>query len=319
MIGYIGSRVFLALPTLVFVVVLNFMLTHLAPGDPAYALAGENATPEYLETIRQEYQLDRPLMAQLSAYLGKIATGDLGFSFSYRQPVLGLILDKVPSTLTLVVAGLILGTVLGTLAGVLAAKRYQTALDATLNVLALLLFSLPIFWLGLLMILVFAIWMGGLPAGGMTSLPPKQGLAYLGDLAIHMVLPTLTVALHTIPTYFRLTRSSVIDALQEDYVVTARAIGLRERTVLFRHCLRNALLPNITVAGMMLGSVFSGALLTEAIFSWPGIGSLMYGAVIQRDLPLVMGIFTVSAICVVIAILLTDITYSLVDPRVRHG
>jgi len=319
MVRYIGSRLVWALPTLFFVLVLNFLLTHLAPGDPAYALAGENATPEYLETIRREYQLDRPLTVQLIAYISKVAAGDLGFSFSYRQPVLDLILDKVPATLTLVLAGLILGTLVGTLAGVYAAKHHQTGTDATLNIVALILFSLPIFWLGLLIILLFAIWLGALPAGGMTSLPPKQGMAYFGDVAVHMVLPTLTVALHTIPTYFRLTRSSVIDALQEDYVVTARAIGLRERTVFFRHCLRNALLPNITVAGMMLGSVFSGALLTEAIFSWPGIGNLMYGAVIQRDLPLVMGIFTISSVCVVAAVLLTDIAYSLADPRVRHG
>lgn len=319
MMAYVASRIALALPTLVFVIILNFLLTHLAPGDPAYALAGENATPEYLAAIRAEYQLDRPLVVQLWAYFQNIISGNLGFSFSYRQPVLQLILDKVPSTLLLVLAGLMLGTIVGTLAGVWAARVYPSALDALLNIVALILFSLPIFWLGLIVILIFAIWAGGLPSGGMTSLPPKTGLAYVGDVALHMALPTLTLMLHTIPTYFRLTRSSVIEALNEDYVMTARAVGLRERAVFFRHCLRNALLPNITVAGMMLGSVFSGALLTEAIFSWPGIGNLMYGAVLQRDLPLVMGIFTVSAVCVVISVLITDIIYSFADPRVRHG
>lgn len=319
MARYIASRLVFALPTLAFVIVLNFLLTHLAPGDPAYALAGENATPEYLAVIRAEYQLDRPILVQLWAYFQNIMSGNLGFSFSYRQPVLTLILDKVPSTLLLVLAGLALGTVVGTLSGVWAARAYPSAFDSLLSIVTLILFSLPIFWLGLIVILVFAIWIGGLPSGGMTSLPPKTGLAYVGDVALHMALPTLTLMLHTIPTYFRLTRSSVIEALNEDYVMTARAIGLRERAVFFRHCLRNALLPNITVAGMMLGSVFSGALLTEAIFSWPGIGNLMYGAVLQRDLPLVMGIFTVSAFCVVASVLITDIVYSLADPRVRHG
>lgn len=320
MLRYLTGRLALILPTLVFVMVLNFLLTHLVPGDIAYALAGENATPEYLALIRQRYGLDEPLWRQFLMYVQALVSGDLGYSLTYQKPVLTLIAETVPATLTLVLAGMVLAMVVGTWAGVYAARLHPSWKDNLLNTAALTFYSLPIFWVGLILILVFSIWTGGLlPSAGMYSLPRPKGAAMVGDVMLHMILPTVTLVIYEYPTYFRLTRRAVLDVLNEDFVLTARAVGLAEKAVFYRHCLRNALLPNITVAGLMFGSLFSGALLTEAVFAWPGMGNLMYGAVLQRDLPLVLGIFTISALCVIVTMLLTDLAYAIVDPRVRYA
>jgi len=315
---YITRRLAVAIPTILFIVLLNFCLTFFAPGDQAFAIAGENATPEYVEYVRKEYKLDAPFHEQLLAYMTNLAKGNLGFSFTYRQPVLDLILSRMPATVLLVIAGLLLGAAFGIATGAFSARFYPSRVDVGLNLISLVLFCLPIFWLGLVMVLIFSVFLNWTPAGGMHSLPIPEGFGRVLDLGYHMILPTITLMLHTFPTYFKLTRNSVIEALNEDYVVTARAIGLGEKVVFFRHCLRNALLPNLTVIGLTIGSVFSGALLTETVFSWPGVGSLMYDAVLQRDLPLVMGIFTISALCVVFFVLVTDLLYGFVDPRIRH-
>lgn len=317
---YIANRIAFAVPTLLFVLVLNFLLVNSVPGDVAYALGGENATPEYLEYIRERYGLNEPLWTRFVLYIGALLQGDLGYSFTYHAPVTSLIATTIPATLALALTGMILAMVLGVLAGALSARFYGSISDIVLNIFALTASSLPIFWLGLVLILVFSVFFGGLlPSSGMHSLPRPSGFAYVLDVARHMVLPTIALTLYNFPTYFRLTRRAVIDVLNEDFIATARAVGLSERRIFFRHCLRNALLPNITIAGLMIGALFSGAVLTEAVFAWPGMGNLMYGAVLQRDLPLVMGIFTVSAISVIVVTLLTDLAYGLADPRVRHA
>jgi peptide/nickel transport system permease protein len=306
-------------PVMLFIAVINFLLIHSAPGDPASALAGEGASQEFIDALRVEYGLDQPLINQLWTYLTTVATGDFGYSFGYRQKVVDIILEKMPATLLLVLASQIPAIVLGTLLGAYSARHYPSRIDSAITGVSLSLYAVPIFWSGLLLILVFAVWLRWLPASGMFSLlTPTEGLARWLDIARHMALPATALFLYSLPQYVRLTRASVIEIMREDFITTARAIGYDENVVFFRHALRNALLPAVTVAGLSLSFVFAGALLTETVFGWPGMGRLMYEGVLKRDYPLLMGVFLVTSGLVLIVCIITDLVYAKLDPRVSY-
>ncbi len=316
---YAIRRVVQIVPVMLFIAIVNFLLIHLAPGDPAAALAGEGAPQEFIDALRIDYGLDKPLIEQLGTYLGTLLRGDLGFSFAYRRSVVEVIVERLPATLLLVFASQIPAIVLGTLLGAYSARHYPSKIDSLVTAVSLSLYAVPIFWSGLLLILVFAVWLRWLPASGMFSLAaPSEGIGRVLDVARHMTLPATALFLYSLPTYVRLTRASVIEVMREDFVTTARAIGYSENVIFFRHALRNALLPAVTVAGLSLSFVFAGALLTETVFGWPGMGRLMYEGVLKRDYPVLMGVFLVTSALVLIVGILTDLLYAKLDPRVSY-
>jgi peptide/nickel transport system permease protein len=314
---YLMRRVAQILPVILALVIFNFVLVHIAPGDPATALAGDNAPLEYIEELRASYGLNEPLHVQLGIYLQKLVQGDLGYSFAYRKPVLEVLLSRLTPTLLLVGISQLVAIPLGILLGALAARHRNSWLDTFISTSMLALYSIPVFWLGLVLILYFAVQLQWLPSSGMMGFsygrPPDPF-----DIARHLVLPLSVLVLHSLPTYGRITRESVIEAAQDDSIVTARAIGYSESVVFRRFALRNALLPVVTVAGLSLSSLFAGALLVETVFAWPGMGRLMYDAVSQRDFPVLMGGFLFTSIMVVVGSLITDIVYVYLDPRVVY-
>lgn len=316
---YVLGRFLQMVPTVLLIVVFNFFLIHLAPGDPVQIMAGDFATQEFIDATRAKYGLDDPLYVQLLRYLAAVFTGDLGHSYDHNRPVLDLILDRLPATLTLVLSAQIIGVTLGITLGVAAAQRHGSLLDTGTTMLAAVLYSVPVFWAGLMGILIFGVNLRWLPTSGMSTLMgPTSGLPYVIDVARHLVMPAATlVAVWIGPVFFRISRSSVLEVLREDYILTARAKGLPRRVVFFKHALRNALLPSVTMIGLTLGLAVSGALLTETVFSWPGIGRLMYEGIGRRDYPLLMGIFIFTSVSVVIATLMTDVLYKALDPRVK--
>jgi peptide/nickel transport system permease protein len=306
------------IPTIFATILINFLLIHLAPGDPARVMAGEMAHPDNVEAIRVAFGLDRPLWEQLVVYIAKLFQGDLGFSYNYLTPVTELILERLPQTLLLMVMASTLSIIIGTLVGAFSASKYPSRTDSTIVITSLIFYSMPIFWFALLLLYLFSRELGWFPSSGMADIIDKKtGLAYVGDVLWHAVLPVVTLAAYNIPIYVRISRASVIETMREDYITTARAMGIRERHVFFRHALRNALLPTVTVAGLTLGFILTGAIMTETVFSWPGIGLLMWQAILNRDYPTLMGIFLFASISVVVASFLTDIVYALLDPRVR--
>ena len=316
---YISRQLASIIPTIFMSIVINFFLLRLAPGDPARILAGQDApSEEQIEAIRANLGLDQPLPIQFWKYLQGLAQGDLGQSITYRQPVLDLILERLPATLMLTMTSIVLALIVGTLLGALAAQRSGSGVDSMLSFSNYTLFAIPSFWLGLVMIVIFASNLGWFPTSGMRTVRADYtGWRDTLDVLQHMALPVATLALVQIPIYFRITRASVLEQQREEYVTTYRATGMPESRIFRRYALRNALLPTVTVFGLGLGFVFTGAALVEIVFAWPGIGRLTLDAVFRRDYPLLLGIYLILAVTVSIAVLLTDIVYALLDPRIR--
>lgn len=311
-----------ALGLLLAVVVLNFLLIQAAPGDPAQVIAGEmgGASPEILADIRARYGLDRSLGEQLLSYLGKAVRGDFGYSFYFNLPVTTLVLGRMPATLLLVLSGLSLAIVIGTALGVLSARKPNGILSHVVSVVAIGGYAAPVFWTGLMLLVLFASAYPVLPVGGMEDVAdPKAGLARALDVATHLVLPAATLAIVYVAQYSRLTRTSMIDVLGADYIRTARAKGLPERVVVLKHALRNALIPLVTLVGLQFGQVFAGAVLVETVFAWPGLGRLVFESILRRDYPTLLGVLFFSALLVIAANLVTDAVYRLIDPRIRDG
>lgn len=318
----IGRRIGYAVLLLLAVLILNFSLLHLAPGDLADVIAGEmgGATPEMLAKIRKDYGLDLPFHEQLVAYIAKVFQGDLGFSFFFDRPVTELIFEKLGPTIILVVSSLMLAILFGTFLGVFAARRPNGLLSQAITVLALLGYALPVFWTGIMLIILLASVIPIFPVSGMDEGPlGETGFAYILEVLHHLVLPVLTLSTIYLAFYSRLSRASMMDVLGADYIRTARAKGLSEKVVIFKHALRNAILPVVTFAGLQFGALFSGAVLVEAVFSWPGLGTLALESIQRRDSPTLLGILFFSALIVIIANLLTDLTYRLVDPRIKSA
>ncbi|ABD04843.1 Binding-protein-dependent transport systems inner membrane component [Rhodopseudomonas palustris HaA2] len=304
------------------VLVLNFCLIHLAPGDPVQVIAGEmgGASAEVIAELRAKYGLDQSLLQQLFTYLGNVVQGDFGYSYYFNQPVLNLIAQRLPASLYLALSSLFTAVVIGTLLGVVSARRPNGALSHVVTVLSLTGYAAPIFWTGLMLLLLFGSVWPVLPVSGMADVVnPKAGFAYALDVATHLVLPSLTLALVFIAQYSRLARVNMIDVLSADYVRTARAKGLPERVVIFKHALRNALIPIVTVVGHQFGNLFAGAVLVETVFSWPGMGRLVFDSILRRDYPTLMAVLFFSAVMVIAANIITDLVYRLVDPRIRAG
>jgi ABC-type dipeptide/oligopeptide/nickel transport system permease component len=316
---YIVRRLLEAMPLVFGVLVITFVLIHLAPGDPIYILAGEGGDEAYYAQMRALYGLDRPLPEQLLRYILEVVRGDFGYSFRYQQPVVEVILGRVPATLLLMLTALTFSTVLGIALGILGALRPRTPTDHGIAVVTLTFFSMPVFWLGQLLIIVFAAGLHWFPVAGMvTARAEYTGLRHVLDVLDHLVLPASTLSLLQLALMARVTRTSLREVLQEDYVRTARAKGLARRPVVFGHALRNALLPIVTVVGGEIGVLLTGAALTETIFAWPGLGRLLLDATLARDYPLLLAIFILVAVTVVGVNLLTDLIYLVLDPRVRY-
>lgn len=320
MLRLVGQRLLKAIPLLLAIVICNFVLLKLAPGDAAEVLAGEAGagTAEYLAELRARFGLDQPVYMQLWHYVVKLATLDLGFSFRHNQTVLSLILDRLPATLLLMFSGMGLAVLIGATLGVLASQRVNQLRDNIISVFAILSFSVPVFWLGLMLIVVFSVNLGWLPAGGMETMASgKQGVARLLDILRHMVMPVTTLGLFYVALYTRVMRASMLEVFNQDYVTTARAKGLSERRITFRHVFRNALLPMVTLVGVQFGALLGGSVLVETVFSWPGLGRLAFEAVFQRDINLLLGILLMCSVLVVLSNILVDVMYSQLDPRIR--
>ena len=321
LLTYILRRLLQAIPLILGIVVVNFCLIHLAPGDPIVTLAGESqASPEYLAEVRKLYGLDEPLPIQLLRYVSSILRGNFGYSFSFRQPVLDVILERVPVTLLLMAVAIVYSTLLGVLFGVISAKRQYSKTDHFFTLLSLVGYSLPVFWLGQILLITLSLKSSLFPAQGMQSLrEPLTGMAYWVDLIHHLVLPAFALGLSYLAINTRFVRASMIEVMSADYVRTARAKGLSERIVTYKHALRNALLPLVTMTGLNFGFLLAGGVLTEIVFAWPGLGRLMYDSIYTRDYPVLMGMFILVSLGVILANLLTDIVYSMLDPRIRMG
>jgi len=300
----IGRRLLLLVPTVLGVLTLVFFLVHLIPGDPVEVMLGETASRADLSQLRADLGLDRPLAEQYARFLGGLARGDLGRSFFYRKPVLAVIGAALPATALLAAAALAVALLIALPVGILAAVRRNRLTDRLALVGSLVGVSMPNFWLGPMLIILFSFRLGWLPVSG------REGAASL-------VLPALTLGMALAAILVRMTRASMLDVLGEDYLRTARAKGVGERTVIVRHALRNALLPVVTIVGLQFGALLSGAVITENVFAWPGVGTLLIQAITARDYPLVQGCVLVISLCYVAVNFLTDLLYSVIDPRVR--
>ncbi|WCS28719.1 ABC transporter permease (plasmid) [Methylobacterium sp. NMS14P] len=302
------------------IAVVNFFLLRLAPGDAADVLAGEAgaATPEFMAALRHQFGLDQPLYVQLGKYLGNVLTLNLGYSFRQGMPVSRLILDRLPATALLMGASIAFAVIVGATLGFLAARRAGGPTDTIISVIALLFYATPVFWIGVMLIVVFSVWLDWLPVGGMATIEAGyRGTAYALDVARHLVLPAVTLGLFHLAIYTRLTRASMLQVYGQDFVRTAVAKGVSPGRIAVRHVLRNALLPLVTMLGMQLGSILGGAILVETVFSWPGLGRLAFEALFQRDLNLLLGILLASSILVVVVNIAVDLTYGALDPRVE--
>ncbi|WP_027349002.1 ABC transporter permease [Halotalea alkalilenta] len=321
-VSFILGRLVKAALVLLAIVVLNFFLIHMAPGDPAAVMAGEaGATDQqFLDDLRERFGLDQPLPVQLWRYVSGVATLDFGYSYRQQMPVLELILDRLPATLLLTGTAFVISLALGVSAGVLAAMRAKHPSGSLIMVVALLFYATPLYWVAMMAVLVFSVLLGWLPAYGYSTVGADyQGLAHVGDVALHLILPATTLGLFFMAVYTRMTRASMLNAGQQDFVKTARAKGLAPGVIQRRHVLRNAVLPIITLAGLQAGQMVGGAVLTETVFAWPGIGRLMYEALMQRDYNLLLGIFFFCALLVIVFNMLTDLIYRLADPRIKEA
>ena len=312
MIRFILGRLVKAVFILLAILVFNFLLIHAAPGDPAAVMAGEAgaADEKFLLDLRARFGLDQPLYMQLWLYIKGAVQLDLGYSFRQQMSVAEMIGDRLPATLLLTGVAFVLSLVLGVTAGVAASARQGRWGDTIISTFALLFYATPLFWVALMATLVFSVWLEWLPGFGYSTIGAGYtGMAHVLDVAKHLVF--------FMAIYMRMTRASMLEVSRLDFVKTARAKGLKHGIIQRRHILRNALLPVITLAGLQAGQIFGGAILTETVFAWPGIGRLMFEAINQRDYNVILGVFYISAAMVLLFNLITDVVYVIVDPRIR--
>lgn len=316
------AKVWRVAVTIVLIAAINFVVIHSAPGDAVDVLAGESGVADaaYTEELRRKFGLDQPLPMQFVFYMSRLLQFDLGFSFRHNMPVAELIASRIGPTALLVGAALFGALLLGVVAGTLAASRRNGLVDYAISVLALVGYATPMFWLGLMLVILLSVDGGLFPASGMTTPgSAATGVAYMTDVLRHLVLPTVTLGLFYFAIYARLARASVLDALSQDYIRTALSKGLSFHTVLFRHALRNALLPLVTMFSLHFGAALGGAVVVEAIFAWPGLGRLAFESIGQRDYNLLQGILFMSSLFVILVNLLTDFAYATIDPRIKRS
>jgi peptide/nickel transport system permease protein len=331
---YITKRLLMLIPVLLGVSILAFSLIRLAPGDPAVTIAGQHASPQVISAIREKYGLDKPLTTQYWVWLRQVLKGDLGRSIVSNEYVTKEILERFPNTIELTLLSMIFAMAIGCIAGIISASRQYSVFDYSFMGLAIFGVSMPVFWLGIMLMMIFGVWLRWLPISGrismMISFQRITGFYLLDSLIAgnfaaffsslrYLILPS--VALSTIPmaTIARVTRSSMLEVLRQDFIRTERAKGLSERVVIYKHAVRNAMIPVITVIGLNFGLLLAGAILTETVFSWPGIGRYVVNAVYMRDYPVVQGCVLFFALMFVIVNLITDIVYVYIDPRIHYG
>jgi peptide/nickel transport system permease protein len=317
---YLARRLLQAGFSVVAIIVLGFALLHLAPGDPVDVLAGEfgTASPEYLAQLRHEFGLDQPLSIQLLTYFENVLQLNLGFSQRNNMTVLDLILSRLPATLLLMTTSIALSFVAGLVLGVMAARRVNKLADNLISVFALLCYAIPLFWFGLMAIVLFTVKLGLLPGDGMFTIGADYGwFGYTLDVARHLILPAASLALFHMAVYTRLMRASMLEVYSLDYVRTARAKGLTQRRVALSHVLPNAILPMVSMVGVQIGPMLGGAVLVETVFGWPGLGRLAFDAILQRDYNLLLGILLFSSMLVVVTNFVIDLLYGWLDPRIE--
>lgn len=321
MARYVSIRIVWAIIIVVGIVTVNFVLTHILPGDVINALVGDFPAPKaYVDQLREQLGLDHPLYVQLWRYWIALLHGDLGFSFVNRQSVLSLILGRAGITLLLMLPALLVASVAGVLLAIWIVPKAGGMADSSLVALSLIGYSVPVFWLGQILILIFAVYLGWLPASGITSAREQAtGWTWFLEYLRHLILPGFCVSIYYAAVVVRITRSSMLEMFHQDFVLTARAKGLSDSAVLWRHVLRNSLIPVVTVIGYNFGYSLTGAILTETIFAWPGLGGLFVSSIEFKDFPVLSGIFLLAATTVVASNLITDILYAVVDPRVRKA
>jgi len=304
--GYVIRRLLLAIPVLIGVSILVFAIIRFIPGDPARAVAGVNASPEYIEQVRRDLLLDQGVHVQYYVYMSNLLQGDMGRSTFTRRPVTVELMQRFPNTLLLSATAMAFAIIFGMAAGIVSATRRYSLFDNTSMLLALFGVAAPVFWLGIMFQLLFSVQLGWLPSGGIGTWK-------------HLVLPALTLGLATTALIARITRSSMLDVLGQDYITTARSKGLVERVVVYKHALKNAMIPVVTVMGLQFGTLLGGAVLTETVFSWPGVGRLMVDSILARDYPVVQGAVLILAVLFVTINLVVDIIYAFLDPRISYG
>jgi len=330
---YIVKRLLMLIPVLLGASVLAFAIIHLAPGDPARTMAGEHASPQTIEAIREKYGLDKPLPVQYWIWLKQALRGDMGRSISSNEYVTKEILDRFPNTVELTICAMLLAIAIGSFAGIISASKQYSALDYTTMGIALFGVSMPVFWLGIMLMMIFGVFLRWLPISGRIDvLIPFTRITgfYILDSIItlnfralistirYLILPSVALATIPMATVARVTRSSMLEVLRQDFIRTERAKGLSERLVIYRHAVRNAMIPVITVIGLNFGLLLAGAILTETVFSWPGIGKYVVKAVTMRDYPAVQGCVMFFAFIFVIVNLIADVLYVLIDPRIKY-
>ena len=306
MTGYIIRRLLLAIPVLIGVSILVFAMIRFIPGDPARAIAGVHASPEYIEQVRRDLLLDEGIHVQYYVYMTNLLKGDLGRSTFTRRPVATELMQRLPNTLVLAATAMVIASMIGLTAGIVSATKRYSFFDNFSMLAALVGVAAPVFWLGVMFQILFSVNLGWFPSGGIGTWK-------------HLVLPALTLGLATAALIARITRSSMLEVLRQDYVTTARSKGLVERVVIYKHALKNALIPVVTVMGLQFGTLLGGAVLTETVFSWPGIGRLMVDSILARDYPVVQGAVLMLAVFFVMINLVVDVIYAFLDPRISYG
>jgi len=320
MARYIIKRLMLGILTVIVVMTLNFLLIHLAPGDPTIFLVGRNApNPALREALMEKYGLNDSLFVQYTRMIKQYLSGDLGDSIIFHRPVSDMIFEKLGPTLLLVLTSSFAALLLGTAAGVVSARREGRLFDTAFSGGVYVINAMPSFWLGLMLIIVFATRLGWFPTSGMTNLRATYtGFAHYLDIARHMFLPWFTLVLLDIPPYFRIAKTSMLQVNNEEYIMTFRAAGMSERRIFRKYILKNAILPVITMFGITMAYLIVGVSLIEIVFAWPGTGRVMLSAVSQRDYPVLMGMYLIMSVMIVLTMLLIDIIYAVLDPRIRY-
>jgi peptide/nickel transport system permease protein len=313
-------RLLQIIPLVLAVIVLNFVLIHLAPGSLFDVMTSEQqiTDPAMLDQLRHTYGVDQPAWIQLAKYIWSVLRLDLGFSYRQNAPVLDVILAQLPATLILMLAATVVALLAGVTAGVLASIRVNSIWDNLISLIAVFFFAAPSFWLGIMMTVLFAVKLGWFPVGGMRTIGADNGpLADALDVMHHLVLPATALGLFYAATYARVMRASMLEVFKLDFVRTARAKGLSQGRVVVAHVMRNALLPIVTLLGLQLGTILGGSVVIEAVFSWPGIGSLLFDSVMSRNFPMVLGVLVLGSVLVAVTNAAVDLLYLRLDPRIR--
>jgi peptide/nickel transport system permease protein len=305
MLQYVIKRLLSTIPVLLGISLLLFFMLRMLPGDPAQVMAGQMASPEDINLIRHQLGLDRPIVVQYGLFLSRLVRFDLGRSARTQNAVISEVWARLPNTMLLAVAAITLACLFGIPAGIISAVRPYTWIDYLFTSMALFGISMPVFWLGLMLVVIFSVILHWLPAGGTGSWR-------------HIVLPSFTLAAFVVAFITRMTRASMIEALSQDYTTTARSKGLKERVVIVKHALKNALIPIITVVGLQFGLLLGGAVLTETVFAWPGIGRLIVDSILARDYPVIQGTILIFGLLYILVNLFVDIIYAFIDPRIRY-